>query len=319
MVIKLPGYLTILPLTNRMLASVRRRAAWSLQYASNLRAWNNGTAAIFSVRPGAAPYLALLGNCLSTRTAEAEEESAKFLQYCSKEWDRIFIVPGPEELVCESGSTPYWQRADCLAALAEEVGNASIMNQNEVFFERENIVLLGASLWSDCYAMSDEVLPSGSPESRIYKTKGNPIQVDDIRDWSRDDFDWLQGAICEWSNASPTTDIVICSHTLSSIYLMDRVKSLTGVSGPELERLPLDLPSSSALEAVHDAGTLTAWLSGAGGSCASGLFAGVFCASNARWKGPALHPNFMPDRRLELREMAPPLVSVSPTLSPQMC
>ena len=125
---------------------------WRLQYASGLFADQGWRRAATALQPGAAPYLALLGNCGSVATVAQAKQTQEFLRSCSSSWNKVFWVLGPHEFSANLKTNEvYTAVEDRIRDIAGRFKNVYILNQGE-HQTCDSVVLLGATGWSDAKA-----------------------------------------------------------------------------------------------------------------------------------------------------------------------
>lgn len=297
-----------------MLRSQIRAAAarpWGLQYTSGLYADHDWRAAWSALVPGAASTLVLLGNCGSAATPEKAANTAEFLRRCSSAWERVLWVPGPHEYSSAGCRPPkvYPILRDALGDLAQDAaganGNIQILDQGEVHIPEVNVLLLGATGWTDAAAL--DRLPSKSLEAQsiwtFHEGRQRPFDLATVRGFHDDDMDWIHGTMDAWRARSPSTKQILLTHSLCSGKLVSRDWWRRG-RGCGVERLGLDMMSHLTTERCFQNPSLHAWLCGASGSSVSGRVGPrtVFGSVNACWTSPGgwRNPAYLPDRRLEM-------------------
>lgn len=225
-----------------------------LQYASNLFVDSHRQKYTTLLRP-AASVLALLGNI-------GRPDSPKtyhFLKYCASNWDTVFLIPGPHEFTnLPEGRTTYPERITQLHTLCQSVPSVRCGTPGEFPFHTEEILLLGASLWTP---LSFPL--RGQPEfDSIYTSvdEAGPIPLCHHARNSlyKSDLRFLKERTLFWSIVHPQMRVVYLTHTLPTPALLS-----SELSEGTYKRLPLDcrtFPTPPALRA---------WVGGATGSCAS--------------------------------------------------
>jgi hypothetical protein len=293
-----------------MLRKTLSGAKLGIQYASNLYANSGWQQAWSALLPGAAPTLALLGNCGSVATEEARSNTFQFLRRAAATYERVFYVPGPLEMTAAEGDpcgfTEQWDALDDLAFLAARKSqNIVILQQNEWYDSVKDVVVLGATGWTPCAGM--DTVPEGVLERGVWTvdTEMRQVTPDDLRTWHIDDIRWLRERVSWWSTHRPVVKIIILTHHLCSGQLVSMELPREAYRRMALDVMPVDV-----LPKVVAEGPVAAWLCGAMGSCVSGLSRGgpqrpkTFLSSNSLYSLGAQKgrvEQFMPDRRLELR------------------
>lgn len=302
---------------------------WSLQYASGLYADQGWRRAAAALTPGAGQHLALLGNCGSAATPKQAKETREFLRSCSAAWEKVFWVFGPHEFGSAEKGIVYTAQEDRLREAAAKFPNVHIMNQSEHLLN-DDVVLLGATGWSDLAFLRNERFPEGEPETTIYSSYGGyrkPLQPDTMRQWHEEDLEWLYLKANQWATYDHSIYKILLTHHLCSGWLLNR-----GGGVDTQKRAVLDVMSHASAGDLLQSGLPMApyaWLCGAGGSCASGIFNNTFAATNTLYgkagAGAVPNPNYMPDRCLTIRRKdiwrfpgsgdAPVPMSLTPTLA----
>jgi hypothetical protein len=278
---------------------------------SSLYAHKGWRAAWASLKPRAAPTLALLGNCVSLASDEEARNSYKFLKKCAATWDKVFIVPGPAELSSHAALTATDQlqqlREFCDSSLIGHVDIGrypiTLMDQAEYYYSHLDIVILAASGWADCSTLEKFPVATHEADTIWVADAGGvrKIQPDDLTNWHMDDMAWLQERVTWWKRQRPAVRVVLMTHSLSSPYLLN-----SGLPKEAYERIYMDVMPFTSTDPMFAKGNIYAWLCGATGSCTSGFMGPknrVFSSVNALYaKGSATHrnPQFLPDRKLEI-------------------
>jgi hypothetical protein len=125
-----------------------------IQYASDLHLEFVDKVVCQSLLKPVAPYLALAGD-----VGRPDKRAYRdFLNYCSRNWDDVFVVAGNHEfynsrhsgnwrhMPVDAVQTMQKRRGDC-AAIAAEFPNVHFMDRRRV--DRAGVAFLGATLWTD--------------------------------------------------------------------------------------------------------------------------------------------------------------------------
>lgn len=268
---------------------------WRMQYASGLRAGHSWQRAWSMLVPGAAPRLALLGNCGSIATPAEGAETAEFLTRCANTYESVSVILGPEEL--RTPWLPYPYTMDAWRKLVERMPNVSILDQGEVYDSVRDVCVLGATGWTPAIGMQE--IPEDSVEGGIRHLEGEgPLTPTTLGSWHTEDLRWIRERLDWWATHRPTVRTVVLTHHLCSGHLVP-----LGATRKVYRRIPLDVMPADATKEVLRAPNLAAWLCGAGGSCTSGVFGGrmPYVAANCflaagEWQNPA----YLPSRVLEI-------------------
>ncbi len=261
------------------------RRTFRLQYASNLFVYREAAATHEEMlKPGVAPYLALLGNTVNIGTREARWKSQEFLSFCATNWKRTLLVPAMTELAV--GGHPWTDALEDLRVLVDGVnkdgypGDVVIMDQSILEFP-EGVRTLGFTGWS-AWSRQGLSLPSlGFPPLFCYDPANpavsRPMISSDGHDLSREDMEWLHREFMA-DNRTPT---VLLSHGLPSAALVP--KGLDSAAAQQSDLMTF-YPFGFLFQRER---CIKACLGGALGGAASGVFNGRFMAVNARRPYPA--------------------------------
>lgn len=225
--------------------------SFRLQYASNLFVDMFEQPFSKLVKPNAR-YLALLGNI-------GRPESPKtyhFLNYCSKQFDNVFWIPGPHELSNpKGGRMTLLEKNKKLYLLTKSLPKVMLMDSKEAVFHKQRIVLLGTPLWSNV-----SLQPKGQPEfESIYTSvdEAGPIPFNNrFRNaLHKEDANFLRDRSLFWSIVHPQVNIVYLTQTLPTPLLYSNQKHLTSDAW---SRMSMDSVRVSMGPPIR------AWLGGAG-------------------------------------------------------
>jgi hypothetical protein len=267
------------------------RRTFRLQYASNLFVYREAMATHEEMlKPGVAPYLALLGNCVNMATREGRWKSQEFLSFCATNWKRTLLVPATTELAC--GGHAWTDALDDLRGLVDEVNKDGfpgevVVGDQAVLEFPEGVRVLGFTGWS---AWSRQVTspPSlGFPTLHCYGVKGSrPFIPSDGHGLSREDMEWLNRELL----VDGRTPTVLLSHGLPSAALLP--KEGAGAQSDLMSVYPFGF-------LFQRERCIKAAIGGALGGAMSGVFNGRFLAVNARRPYPAApywaNPSFRRD------------------------
>ncbi len=108
-----------------------------------------------------APYLALVGNCGST-------ETLPFLfQYSSKEFEKVFYVPGPED-------PPYsW-----LEQTSKQFNNVHLLQRDSYYLSEYNLSIVGTTWWKHTDSWARRGYPISGNVRGSYDTQWIQSQVE---------------------------------------------------------------------------------------------------------------------------------------------
>jgi len=256
-------------LTTSSMASFLKKAVrpFRIQYASNF--FGKGSADL--LKPGVAPNLALLGNCVNT----ADASFAPFLQFCSDNWENVFLVPGPYEMMSRKQEI-YPRVLDTLHTKAtKDYKNVYILDQSEGW-TWGGLRILGFPGWA---GDPDRPLTGKEMEGSIYSYGSSgvrPLTDPDLDRLNDEDTVWLSQQMNLQS--FPT---LILSHSLPTPHLLQR-----GLPHEAYRRMHLDIFPGELVRGFPNS-VVKAWLGGATGSCSSGVFYNNYFMAVNSWKS---HP-----------------------------
>ena len=200
------------------------RRTFRLQYASNLFAYTAAWKPEQRLTTGLAPYLALLGNVVSTDTDTNRRNSREFLSFCADNWKQTFLIPATTELG-SSWETVWTDALDNLMSLVNSVntnttnGKIYIADQGQ-FQTPERVRVLGITGWN-AWSRS-AVSPTGLGFPPLYRYSTEPpigvrrIDPSNGHELSKEDMEWLNGELI----ADSSTPTVLLSHGLSTSSLI---------------------------------------------------------------------------------------------------
>lgn len=167
-----------------------------LQYASNLFVDLHKQKYDTLVKP-VTSKLALLGNIGRPHDAKTYH----FLNYCSRNWDRVFWMSGSHELAkTPSDALPQSERFHAVKALSKEFPNVRCLDIEEEPFPSENTIVLG--------------LPQNSPSI--------------LQKFYRSDLTYTLIRTVFWSMTHPTANLVFLTSKTTE-------KELVPIHGSTLE------------------------------------------------------------------------------------
>jgi hypothetical protein len=235
-----------------------RSPIFRLQYASNLFVDLHKRPFEKMAKPTSSS-LALLGNI----GRPEDPKTYHFLNYCAKNWDKVFWIPGPHELTNKNDARmTFSEKVQNAQALCNQFKTVSLMDSKEAVFHEEKVVLLGTPLWTHLV-----LPPKRQPEfSTIFTSvdEAGPIPLcHHVRNhWYKQDTRFLAERSLFWNIVHPDIKLVYLTHTLPTAQL---------VRSPQ-QRMRMDVLDSKAMFSP------VAWLGGASGAtseCASPIYSVV--------------------------------------------
>jgi hypothetical protein len=246
---------------------------FAIQYASNFFVHQNATLkqSKYLLKTGICPNLALLGNIGNPRSQKTKD----FIRWCSDNWDHVYCVPGPLELMDD-------HRLNGLFVNFPK--NVHILDQSEKLVH-PNLVLLGCPLWSGWADMIAE-FRDWSEEERYFMANRTPNH---IRHWHTEDLELIVQNLRENETLyAGKRKTILLTHNLFDLRMLS--KDLRGDEGRNIF--------------LHDGNIrefktpdLRGVLCGAGGGTYSGLRGYTQVAVNGAFRGPSMVPNlkYRPD------------------------
>lgn len=238
-----------------------------IQYASNLFVHQNQTLKQSQnrLKTGICTNLALLGNIGNPRSQKTKD----FVRWCSDNWDQVYCVPGPVELLDSerlNGLFPNFPN------------NVHILDQSEKLVN-ENLMLLGCPLWSG-WADKIESIREWNQEERNQMANRSP---GNIRYWHEDDVEYIAEKI-RYNEAvfGDTRKLLLLTHNLFDA----RMISL-GMEGHENRNIYLSDGKIGDLLSL----SLKGILCGAGGGTHTGYYGNAMAVVNCAFRGPNMVPN----------------------------
>jgi hypothetical protein len=244
-----------------------------IQYASNFFVHQNATLkqSKHLLKTGICPNLALLGNIGNPRSQKTKD----FVRWCSDNWDQVYCVPGPLELMDNS-------RLNGLFANFPK--NVHILDQSEKLV-RPNLSLIGCPLWSGWADMIRE-FRDWSEEEQYFMANRTPNH---INHWHTEDVEFIAQTLRNNEIAhSGKRKTILLTHNLFDLRMLS--KDLCGDEGRNIF-----LHDGNIREFMTP--DLRGVLCGAGGGTYSGVRRYTKVAVNGAFRGPSMVPNpsYRPD------------------------
>src|ERR1700761_2411214 len=120
-------------------------SSFKLQYISDIHLEHRNT---FPIIPPVGNYLALLGDIGNP----FKKNYIDFINYTSKNWDKIFLISGNHE---------YWQERYTISEVDKEIENIVSKFDNVYFLNKKShynngYLFVGTTLWSKIYTKSSK-------------------------------------------------------------------------------------------------------------------------------------------------------------------
>ena len=204
-------------------------SALRIQYASDLHLeFGDQTSFGYMLTP-VAPYLALAGDI-----GRPDQQSyTQFLEYCSTNWQRTFVVAGNHELYNGGMDGKVDSAADRLSSCAHicrQFPNVHFMNRGRFELESEGVSVLGATLWTNLDSeekqtvaqeqMNDYrcIFVDQEAQEEAFGFPHRLLTAADVLAWHRCDREWLSQEIA--ANARVARPAVVITHHLPTFRLI---------------------------------------------------------------------------------------------------
>ena len=216
------------------------------------------------VKPGAADYLALVGDI---GIPELNSMPA-FLAWCSQNWKEVFWVPGNHEFYnYRNTPIPVDEKEAYMRTLASRWPNVHYLNR-EAFELDASIRILGCTLWSFIPTESEKDALLKMNDSKQIKVNNERTAVpSDFNTWHTRDREWL---VQEIQRAKlEKKELIVLTHYLPSFRLIH----------PKYENYPLNCCFATNLESLIQA-PVRAWLCGHSHMAVDTTIHSVCCSLN---------------------------------------
>lgn len=216
------------------------------------------------VKPGGAKYLALIGDIGVPERAA----TPVFLEWCSKNWEKVFWVPGNHEYYNNKTNQPLTiQEKDAfMEKLVDGLPNVHLLNRNTV--DVDDFRIVGCTLWSYIPPEKDAEAITYMNDSRSILAEPNiNARPHYFREWHLKDVEWLKMVVDKATIENK--QLVILTHFLPSYRLIH----------PRYEGHPLNCGFATNLEHLIRS-PVRAWLCGHSHSANEMKINDVYCALN---------------------------------------
>jgi hypothetical protein len=235
---------------------------YSLQYASNFFLDLHKRNMFWKMLIPSSENLVLLGNISRTSNLESLQRYKLFLDYCSRVYKNVYIVPGPWEYCASNTPFLYSHNIKNLFNLSKNYNNVRILDNSHVSIPNTNINLIGSTLWlRNPYMKHQCMFEYKYIWLNRHSGLGN-IMGEDMVNWHVEDLQYIRDS----TNAN--NKYIVLTHHLPHPILVK-----------ELGRKRME---TNNLE-KHMKKPIEIWLGGAGDTSVSGTFGvsrDVFCATN---------------------------------------
>jgi 3',5'-cyclic AMP phosphodiesterase CpdA len=195
---------------------------FKIQYVSDIHLefhdkYNEGQITPSMFLKPSAPYLALCGD-IGIPELKAYE---KFLQWCSEEYEKVFIVAGNHEYYtyrCPiKNDIPTKQKK--IFEITKKFSNIYFLDCSSYFFEKFNLRILGCTLWSNVSEGDERLIIKSMNDSRnIYIEGINSLLPRKMTELHFEQKSWLAQEIQAAAEKKET--LLILTHYLPSYKLI---------------------------------------------------------------------------------------------------
>lgn len=237
--------------------------SYKLQYVSNLFLDLHKRNTFWKMVVPSSENLALLGNICRVGNLNSLKQYKLFLDYCSKLYKNVYIVPGPWEY-CSTDTLPF-KYDHCISNLynlSKRYNNVTILNNSHVSIPNTNIELVGSTLWMRNPYLFHHKMFEYNYIWKDYKNGLDRINGEDMKCWHCEDLEYIRHA------TKGSKKYILLTHNLPHNLLVK-----------DFQRKQME---SSNLEKYMKK-PIEIWLGGAGDHSVTGTFGycrDIFCGTN---------------------------------------
>lgn len=224
----------------------------AIQFVSDihLETRNNTTRDFFKkILIPSAPYLALCGD-IGYPGAQLYEP---FLEYCSKNFEHVFYVPGNHEFYNTEKALKFKKyrneislelqddnlmkglelkfdcdtrdiRSERIKILCSKYPNIHYLDKDIYHIPNTDIIVVGCTLWSSLQ-INKYMLPQFNDFHKIFEDKDNLLIPETYNKWNLEDIEFLNTTINQLNEDKAVTKIVVLTHHCPSYdIIIDRYK-----------------------------------------------------------------------------------------------
>ena len=234
---------------------------YTLQYASNFFLNLHKRRDFQNMLLPVSENLVILGNISSVESDKDKNDYNSFLEYLSKGWKNVYIVPGSYEY-CSRKPIPFYDLYTEFTMIKHPYKNILILNNSNLHIPKININLIGSTLWTNspyyrhpcCYEFS--YIHKMNKHGVIGQMLGY-----DFKQWHLEDMTHIKDSLqTNGENKSIMLTHHLPSFHLTSVTIKDRMEA-------------------SNLETMFKK-SIPIWLGGAGNKSITGTFNNTFCGVN---------------------------------------
>lgn len=205
--------------------------------------------------------LSLLGNICTLDTIENRIVYNNFLDYCSRQYKNVYLVPGVWEL-CSTKPQEYNISIQSLINIVKQYNNISILNNSHVAIPNTDINLVGSTLWTRSPYIKHQCMFEYNYVWLQRHSSLGTLTGHDIIHWHQEDLLYIRDMI------HTNHKFIILSHHLPQPLLVKdhSRKCLESTNLEKYMKKPVEI-----------------WLGGAGDNSVTGTFGicnDTFCGTN---------------------------------------
>ena len=235
--------------------------SYKLQYASNFFLNLHKRRDFDKMLVPSSKNLALLGNVCSVDSNDNMKTYKKFLDYCSSNYENVYIVPGPWEL-CSTKALIYDQCINNLVSFKKLYKNVKILNNSHTLIPNTDISLVGTTLWVRYPYIKHQCMFEYNYIWLNRHSGLGQIMGDDIVHWHNEDLQFIK----DMRNI-PQKIIMLTHHLPTHTFLDNTLRKC--------------MESNNLVK--HLRKPIEVWLGGAGSRSVTGslgILNDVFCGAN---------------------------------------
>lgn len=278
------------------IAHAAAKRLFRIQYVSDLHLEQYDKLAFPLVLTPAARYLALAGDIGQPRSAVFRS----FLDYASRNWDRVFYVAGNHEYYARRSAdkwkyhapTDMFETQEELKTICRAFSNVHFLHHDSasIYLPDENVAVIGTTLWSH---IPTDLRERASSEMNDYhlipiktETGVRPLSPADTNELHAKEQGMLEAQIDYWGFQK--AQVVVITHHMPSY----------SVVSPRYENHPLNCCFASHCDGLMKP-HVRAWIYGHTHNAASASFNRTLCVVNARGYLRETVPGFSREAWLE--------------------
>ena len=279
-----------------MTALAAAKRLFRIQYVSDLHLEHYEKLAFPLVVTPAARYLALAGDIGQPRSAVFRS----FLDYASRNWDRVFYVAGNHEYYASSTADKWkysapadmFETQEELKTICKAFSNVHFLHHDNpsIYLPEENVTVIGSTLWSQIPADFTESAAAGMNDYHLIPIKERStlrtLTPADTNELHAKEREMLEAQIDYWGYQK--AQVVVITHHMPSYSLVS----------PRYENHPLTCCFASHCDGLMKP-HVRAWIYGHTHNVANASMKHTLCVVNARGYMREAVPGFSREAWLE--------------------